>query len=88
MCLAVPMELTEIREDGSGVTTLSGTTTACNLSLVPEAKLGDMLIVHAGFAIEILDTEEADKRIALFEKMGEEADAFEAGESPEIGEET
>ncbi len=74
MCLAVPMELLEIRDDGSGLAGLAGTTTACNLSLVPDAKLGDMLIVHAGFAIEILDIAEADKRIALFEQMGEEAD--------------
>ncbi len=71
MCLAVPMCLVEVRAPGSGVAELDGARYDVNLSLVEEPAVGDYLIVHAGFAIEKLDREEADARLALFKEWGE-----------------
>ncbi|MBN2342878.1 MAG: HypC/HybG/HupF family hydrogenase formation chaperone [Deltaproteobacteria bacterium] len=71
MCLAVPMKLTAIDATGKGVSELEGTTYSVDLSLTPDAKAGDYLIVHAGFAIEKLDQEEADERLKLFEGMAQ-----------------
>ena len=69
MCLAVPMKLVEILADGKGVAELDGCRHVVNLSLVSDARLGVYLIVHAGFAIEILDQEEADTTLALFAEI-------------------
>ena len=69
MCLAVPMKLVEIRADGKGVAELEGSRHAVDLSLVSDAKLGCYLIIHAGFAIEILDQEQADTTLALFAEI-------------------
>ena len=69
MCLAVPMKLVEIRQDQTGVADLDGVCHAVNLSLVDAPRPGDFVIVHAGFAIEKLDQEEADARLALFAEL-------------------
>jgi hydrogenase expression/formation protein HypC len=42
----------------------------CDLSLSPEAKVGDYVIVHAGFAIEILDEEDARETLELLDQIG------------------
>ena len=52
MCLAVPMKLTEMFDDGTGVVQTGGAPLTVNLMLVPEVKLGDYVLVHAGSAIE------------------------------------
>jgi hydrogenase expression/formation protein HypC len=63
------MKLVRTTADGHGVAELEGTTCDVDLSLTPGAQLGDYVIVHAGFAIELLDREEADARLALFAEM-------------------
>jgi hydrogenase expression/formation protein HypC len=69
MCLAVPMKLVELADRTRGVTELNGTRYNVDLSLVTDVTVGDFLIVHAGFAIEKLDREEADERLRLFDGM-------------------
>ena len=69
MCLAVPMRIQEIRADGMGVGDLDGAQHEVDLSLVADPSVGDYIIVHAGYAIERLDREEADERIALFREL-------------------
>jgi hydrogenase expression/formation protein HypC len=69
MCLAVPMKIVSIGPDGAGVAEVSGTRYDVHLELVEGAALGDYVIVHAGYAIEKLDREEADERLALFAEM-------------------
>ena len=71
MCLAIPMKLIEVEEMGIGTAELEGARYEVNLSLVGDAAVGDYVIVHAGFAIETLDREEADARLELFRQMGE-----------------
>lgn len=69
MCLAVPMEITEIAESGLGIGELDGSRHEVDLSLLDDPRMGDYVIVHAGFAIEKLDVEEANERLKLFEEL-------------------
>ena len=69
MCLAVPMKVVGLRPGGAGVAELGGTRYDVNLALLDEVSVGDYVIVHAGFAIERLDRDEADARLALFCEM-------------------
>ncbi len=71
MCLAVPMKLIEITGEGTGRVDSGGVNADVVLTMVPNAKLGDYLIVHAGFAIEILDEEEAKIRLDIFRELAE-----------------
>lgn len=59
MCLAVPLKLISI--DGqTGVGEFDGVRRKVQLTFVPQAKVGDYVIVHAGFAMEIMDEEQAE----------------------------
>ncbi len=58
MCLAIPMKLVT-REGREGTAEISGVTRKVFLDLLPEAVIGDYLIVHAGYAIQRLDEAEA-----------------------------
>lgn len=69
MCLAIPMKVVEVDSDGMGVVDLDGLRRKVNLSLLDNPKPGDYVIVHAGFAIEWLDPEEAEARLALFDEL-------------------
>lgn len=62
MCLAVPMKLVR-SEKSIGIVELSGIEREVSLDLVPEAKIGDYLLIHAGFAISIIDEKEAKETI-------------------------
>ncbi len=68
MCLAIPMEITSI-EDDTAVCAVDGVSLKASLALVPHAKVGDWAIVHAGFAIELLDEHEARETIRIFEEI-------------------
>jgi hydrogenase expression/formation protein HypC len=69
MCLAIPMRIREIRADKMGIGELDGAEHEVDLSLVADPRVGDFVIVHAGYAIEKLDEKEADERIALFGEL-------------------
>jgi hydrogenase expression/formation protein HypC len=58
MCLAIPMKLVE-RAGRDGTAEISGVKRKVLLDLLPDAVIGDYLIVHAGYAIQRLDEEEA-----------------------------
>ena len=65
------MKLVEITGEGVGKVDAGGVTTNVSLMMVPDAKIGDYLIIHAGFAIEVLDYEEAQIRLDLFRELAE-----------------
>jgi hydrogenase expression/formation protein HypC len=71
MCLAVPMKLVKI-EGRLGTVELDGVSLTVGLDLLEDVQVGEYLIVHAGYAIEKLDREEAEKIIALFRQLGDE----------------
>jgi len=58
MCLAIPAKILEIKDNKAEIESL-GVRKQIEISLVPDAKKGDYVIVHAGFAIQIVDKEEA-----------------------------
>lgn len=68
MCLAVPAKVIEIR-DALGKVELSGVTRDVSLMLLPEAKVGDFVLVHAGFAMQIVDEQSAEETNALLAEM-------------------
>lgn len=69
MCLAVPMEVTEIN-DFRGIARMGKVSRDINLMLVPDVKVGDYVIIHAGSAISILNKEEAKKTLDLLGEIG------------------
>ena len=71
MCLGMPMTIKEVRENGTGIVELEGTRYDVDFSLIADPKVGDFVIVHAGFAIERLDPEEADSRLEMFAEIAE-----------------
>jgi hydrogenase expression/formation protein HypC len=58
MCLAVPAEVKKIENNSAEIESF-GVKKNIDISLIPEVKIGDYVIVHAGFAIQIIDREEA-----------------------------
>lgn len=74
MCLAVPGKIIHIEEGidiihRKGKVNFGGIIKEVSLAYVPEAKLGDYCIVHVGFAISIVDEEEAEKVFAYLKEM-------------------
>lgn len=67
MCLAVPGEIKSV-EGHTATVDFGGVKRTANLSLV-DAKVGDYVIVHAGYAIQVLDKEEAEKTLDIFREM-------------------
>jgi hydrogenase expression/formation protein HypC len=70
MCLAIPARVTERLEGDEAMVDLGGVRKRVSLALVPEAAVGDYVIVHAGYAISQLDPGEAAKTLALFAAVG------------------
>ncbi|MCW2278947.1 HypC/HybG/HupF family hydrogenase formation chaperone [Heliophilum fasciatum] len=70
MCLAAPAQIVRIEEGGWLAEVESfGNRRSVGLTLVPEAKVGDYVIVHAGFAVEIIDEEAAKISLATWEEL-------------------
>jgi len=78
MCLAVPGKIMMISGDDSlsrmGKIDFSGISKEISLAYLPEAKIDDYVIVHAGFAISIIDQQEAKESLKAFQQL----DDFEA----------
>lgn len=73
MCLGVPGKVVNIREDrGTRMASVDfgGLTKNCCLAYVPEAEVGQYVVIHAGFAITLLDETSALQTLELFEQMG------------------
>ncbi len=75
MCLAVPAKILEITDDQLATVDFGGVQRVISLQLLPEAKPGDYVLIHTGFAISIVDPEEAAitlQMLAEMEKLAEE----------------
>ena len=68
LCLAFPAKVVEIKDSLAKVE-LSGVTRDVSLMLLPEAKIGDYVLVHAGFAMQVVQKQEVDEMLALFDEM-------------------
>ncbi len=69
MCLAVPAEVIEILADELAVVDVGGARTKVSTTLVDDVHVGDFVLVHAGFAIETIDEDEARKTMELIEEL-------------------
>ena len=68
MCLAIPARIVELNKDNAVVDAM-GNRWRAKTTLLPEAKLGDMVLIHAGFAISLVDEEEAKETWQLLEEI-------------------
>ena len=68
MCLAIPVRIKSINGTEAEVE-IGGITRKTSLMLTPEAKVGDYVLLHAGYAINILDQAEAEETLAIFAEM-------------------
>lgn len=69
MCLAVPAEVVEVNEDETAQVEVGGARQRVSLDLVDDVAVGDFVLVHAGFAIDKVDEEEARRTAKLFEEL-------------------
>ena len=68
MCLAIPA-LIKLIEDKEAEVEIGGITRRISLWLTPEAKVGDYVLVHTGYAINILDQEQAGETLRLLREI-------------------
>jgi hydrogenase expression/formation protein HypC len=75
MCLGVPGKVIQLEENPLGMTmgkvSFNGITKDCCMAYVPEVEVGDYVVVHVGFAISIIDEEEAARTLKFLEDMDE-----------------
>jgi len=86
MCLAVPGRIVEITNAGDiafrvGKVDFGGIRKEVNLAYTPEAEVGKYVLVHVGFAISVIDEEEAKRVFKLLKEMGSVQE--ELGEIPQ-----
>ena len=80
MCLAIPAKIVSIK-DKEAVIEIGGIRREASLWLTPEAKVGDYVLLHTGYAIAVLDEEEAKETLALIEEVAKAGEEDEAGQS-------
>ena len=69
MCLAIPAQVVELRDNDNALIDLAGVKKEISLALVDGVAVGDYVIVHVGYALNKLDPEEAAKTLELFAEM-------------------
>ncbi len=71
MCLALPAQIVEIDEaTDSAIASLGGVKKEISLALVEDARVGDYVLIHVGYALNKVSEEEAEKTLALFAEAG------------------
>ncbi len=70
MCLAIPARIVELDRDNAVVDAM-GNRWRAKTTLLPEAKLGDLVLMHAGFAISLVDEEEARETWQLLAEIAD-----------------
>lgn len=69
MCLAVPALIKSI-EGNEAEVDMAGTSYKASITLTPGARVGDYVLLHTGYAIQIIDEKEAQETIRMFQEMG------------------
>jgi len=69
MCLAIPARITDIGENRMSTVDIMGVTRKVSLDIVPEAVEGDYVLVHAGFALQVIDEETAKDTLELLKEI-------------------
>ena len=68
MCLAIPVRIVSIEGD-EAETEIAGVRRRVSIALTPEAKLGDYVLLHTGYAIGVIDEAEAEETLKLLEEI-------------------
>ncbi len=87
MCLAVPGKIVSITGEDvlrAAKVDFGGVLKDVNLAYVPEAKVGEYVMVHVGFAISVVDEEEAGKVFGYLKEMGEIGELGELSPNPGV----
>ena len=71
MCLAIPMKIASLNEDRMATVDVLGVTREISLDLTPQAQVGDYVLVHACFAIEVVDEQYAQETLDLIKEFPE-----------------
>lgn len=71
MCLAIPCQVVELRDNDQALVEVSGLKKEISIALVDDVAVGDYVIVHVGYALTKLDPDEAAATLAAFAEMGE-----------------
>ncbi len=79
MCLAVPSRVVELHEDGTATVDTMGVKRKVSLELLEDVKVGDYVLIHVGFAIQVLDEETALESLRLFEEILSAEERFHEG---------
>ncbi|MFZ5915936.1 MAG: HypC/HybG/HupF family hydrogenase formation chaperone [Chloroflexota bacterium] len=69
MCLAIPVQIKTVGSDGTATVELSGVERQISLMLTPEARVGDYVLLHTGYAIGVLDPAEAQASLRLLSEL-------------------
>lgn len=75
MCLAIPMKISQMEDNNLATVDVLGVTRQISLDLTPQAQVGDYVLVHAGFAIEVVDEQYAQETLDLIKQFPELAEA-------------
>ena len=78
MCLAIPAKVAALEEGNLATVDILGVTREISVDLTPQAQVGDYVLVHAGFAIEVVGEHLALENIELVKQFPELADLEEA----------
>lgn len=70
MCLAIPAKIISV-DDTTAHCEMSGVTKDVDISLTPQAKAGDWVIVHVGFALQVIDPEKAAETLAAMQAVAD-----------------
>lgn len=74
MCLAIPAKVAKLEEGNLATVDILGVSREISVDLTPQAHVGDYVLVHAGFAIEVVDEQFAQETIDLIKQFPELAD--------------
>jgi hydrogenase expression/formation protein HypC len=70
MCLAIPVQVSEILPDEMAKVSLDGVVKIVSTALVEDLKAGDYVVLHVGYALAKIDPEEAERTLALLASAG------------------
>ena len=71
MCLAIPAKIVALDDDNLATVDIMGVSRTASVDLTPSAQVGDYVLVHAGFAIEVVDAQYAQETIDLIKDFPE-----------------
>jgi len=71
MCLAIPARVVQISEQSLGLVEVGGVVREASFMLLPDAVVGDYVLLHAGYALQKVDEAEAEETLRLLAELAE-----------------